>query len=689
MAEATVATPTIFQERDITWLSFNYRVLQEAKDPGVPLYERIKFLAIYSSNLDEFFRVRVASLRSFKELKKTTRKKLHVRPKKSLKLIHKIVDEQQKEFGRIFQEEIIPALEVENIFLVKAEDFTAEELAFAKDYFSTKIPHISQPAFLNKEENFNLFLKDKGLYFIVDFEETNTPPALVEIPTNKRDRFIALPVDNQKHNITFLDDIIRANLGTFFENLTIKAVYSLKISRDAEMYIDDEYEGDLLEKIKHGIESREIGLPTRFLYDSKMPKDLVKQIKKLLKLKKNDLIPGGRYHNFHDFFGFPNPSEKSEFHDVPMPPLPHPELEKADSIITAMQEKDFMLHFPYQKYDYVSKLIWEAADDSKVDAIKITLYRVAAKSNVANALLHACKQGKKVVVFIEAKARFDEKMNLCWGEKLEAAGAKVMYSFPGIKVHTKLMLIRRIEDGNRRLYTYLGTGNFNEKTAKLYADHALLTSDLKLGSDAEQIFKLLEKKTILPNASHLLISPFTSRKGFKKMVDKEIAQAKAGKPAYMILKMNSLEDKGMMKHLVQASQAGVKIQMIVRGMCCLIPGVPGYTDNIEVISVIDRFLEHARVYIFGNGGKEKMYTASADWMTRNLDRRVEAVIPILDKNIYKELRHIVNLQLQDNQKARWIDVKKENEHRTVADGAEMVRCQEAIYEFLKEKINKK
>jgi polyphosphate kinase len=683
MTDHKTNLPTIFKERDITWLSFNYRVLQEAKDPRVPLYERIKFLAIYSSNLDEFFRVRVASLRSFKELKKATRKALDVRPKKSLKVIHEIVDEQQKEFGRIFQEEIIPALAAEKIFLIKSEDFSEEELAFAKDYFETKIPHISQPAFLNTEEDFDLFLKDKGLYFIVDFEEADTPPALVEIPTSKHSRFITLPADNQSHNITFLDDIIRANLGIFFEDLTIKEVYSLKISRDAEMYIDDEYEGDLLEKIKHGIDSREIGLPTRFLYDSKMPVELVKQIKKLLKLKKNDLIPGGRYHNFHDFFGFPNPLNKAELQDVALPPLLHQELENAESIIAAMQEKDFMLHFPYQKYDYISKLIWEAADDVKVDAIKITLYRVAAKSDVANALLHARKMGKKVVVFIEAKARFDEKMNLFWGGKLEAAGAKVMYSFPGIKVHTKLMLIRRIEEGSRRLYTYLGTGNFNEKTAKLYADHALLTANKQLGSDAEQIFKLLEKKTILPNTKQLLISPFSSRKGFEKLINREIALAKAGKEAYMILKMNSLEDKGLMENLVAASQAGVKIQMIIRGMCCLIPGVPGYTDNIEIVSVIDRFLEHARVYIFGNNGEEKMYTASADWMTRNLDRRVEAVIPILDKEIYQELRHLINLQLQDNQKARWIHVDKENEYRTNAE--EAVRSQEAIYKFLKNK----
>jgi len=684
MNDKTVPTSPIYKGRDISWLDFNYRVLQEAKNPSVPLFERIKFLAIYSSNLDEFFRVRVASLRSFKELKKKTRKKLGVKPKKSLNVIQKIVDEQQKEFGRIFKEEIIPNLEKENIFLFASDDFSDKQLAFAKEYFQTQIKHISQPVFLNKEENFNLFIEDKGLYFVVDFEEKDTPPALIEIPTEKYGRFVTLSSDNQALSLTFLDEIIRVNLPAFFPELTIKNVYSVKFSRDAEMYIDDEYEGDLLEKIKQGIEQRKINLPTRFLYDSSMPKDLLKQVKSLLNLKKNDLIPGGRYHNFNDFFGFPSPTTKTELHDISLPPLPHPELDQYDSIISALQKKSFMLHFPYQKYDYVSQFIWEAANDEKVETIKITLYRVASKSAVAKALLHAREQGKKVVVFIEAKARFDEKSNLYWGEKLQAAGAKVMYSFPGIKVHTKLLLIRRIEDGQRKLYTYLGTGNFNEKTAKLYADHALLSANPQLCTDAEQIFKLLEKKTIVPSSSHLFISPFTSRKGFNKLIDNEITLAKAGKEAYMILKMNSLEDKGMMKRLVKASQAGVKIKMIVRGICCLVPGVKGYTDNIEIISIVDRFLEHARVYIFGNDGQEKMYTASADWMTRNLDRRVEAIIPILEEDIYKELRHIIDLQLADNTKARWIDVEKNNEFRR--NEATKVRCQEAIYQYLKEKI---
>jgi len=437
------------------------------------------------------------------------------------------------------------------------------------------------------------------------------------------------------------------------------------------------------------------GAPDRVLTDSPSHRflqsfsTLVKKPKGILIISAHwqtqelTLSAPGELETVHDFFGFPNPTNNKKLAETPMPPLPHPVLENQNSIIEVMQKQDILLHFPYQKYDYVSQLIWEAADDSLVDAIKITLYRVASKSDVTKALLHARSKGKKVVVFIEAKARFDEASNLYWGEKLQEAGAKVLYSFPGIKVHTKLLLIRRIENGNRRLYAYLGTGNFNEKTAKIYGDHALLTANPKMANDAEQIFMLLEGKTILPKTDHLLVSPFTSRKGFAKLIDKEIKLANEGKEAYMILKMNSLEDRGMMKRLVEASQAGVKIQMIVRGICCLVPGVKGYTENIEIVSIIDRFLEHARVYVFGNGGNEKMYTASADWMTRNLDRRVEVVIPILDKMLMKELRHIIDLQLADNVKARWIDLNKENEY--IKDGKEeKVQSQVAIYNYLKE-----
>jgi len=671
------------RERDISWLSFNYRVLQEAQNPQVPLFERIKFLAIYSSNLDEFFKVRVSSMRSFKELKKKTRKKLlEVKPKKILKRIKTIVNKQQKEFGRIFGEEIIPGLAANNIHLINDSKYSKGQKQFAERLFQDKIKDFISPVLLDTQDA-HLFLQDKSLYLVVQLDETGERSAVVNVPSGEVGRFIVLPEENGQYYVTFLEDIIRHNMEKILPEVAIKGIYSIKISRDAELYLGDEFSGDLIQKLKENLDKRKTGLPTRFLYDESMSPQLLKQLKIFFDLSKYDMVPGGRYHNFNDFFGFPDPSNKSQLHDKALPPTLHTELEKQASLIAAIRQKDYILHFPYQSYSYIPKLIWEAADDPDVVAIQITLYRVANKSEVATALMHALAKGKKVCAFIEAKARFDEASNLFWGEKLKDTGATVMYSYPGIKVHTKLMLIRRKETEKIKDYAYLGTGNFNEKTAKLYGDHALLTADERITSEVRQIFDLLERRIIMPKTKHLLVSPFTTRSGFEKMIDKEIKLAKAGKAAYMILKMNSLEDKGMVEKLYEASNAGVKIELIVRGICCLVPGVKNQSENIKIISIIDRFLEHARIYIFGNDGKEKMYLASADWMTRNLDRRVEVCFPIYDDEIYKELRHIIDLQLADNVKARRINARQSNNF--VRKGKAPIRSQMAIYDFLAEK----
>ena len=434
-----------YLNRDSSWLSFNHRVLQEAKDPNVPLFERIKFLAIYSSNLDEFFRVRVAFLRSFKELKKETRKKFSVKPKKELKGIRKIVEQQQSEFGTIFREQILPELKENGIQLINDADYTTEQQEFVRKYFFEKIySNLFYAIF--KEGDEVPFLENRNIHFAVQLANSEDF-ALVDIPSDESPRFIILPSSDESHQITFLDDIIRFNLEKLL-NREIEAAYAIKFSRDAEMYIDDEYEGDLLEKIKTGLKERNVGLPTRFLYDSAMPEDFLKRLKSIFNLSKNDLIPGARYHNFNDFFGFPDPAHIDALHNPDLPPLPHPVLENVDSLMNAIQEKDYMLHFPYQKYDYVPKLIWEAAEDPNVTQIKITLYRVASKSAVVEALLHALENGKSVTTFIEAKARFDEASNLYWGERLQQAGANVYYSYPGIKVHTKLLYVIREE--NRR-----------------------------------------------------------------------------------------------------------------------------------------------------------------------------------------------------------------------------------------------
>lgn len=669
--------------RDISWLSFNHRVLQEAQDFSVPLLERLKFLAIYSSNLDEFFRVRVASLRSFKELRKPTRKALRIKPKKELKIIRKIVQEQQETFGQVFRLDILPSLRRLGIHLIKQEEFSKKQQTFSHQYFFDKVYPLVKCTFIKNGKK-TPFLKNKQLYFVVGFAEEEKL-GLIEIPSQELSRFVTFPTDGAPYYITFLDDIIRNHCQEWFDQ-PITSINAIKMSRDAEMYIEDEYTGDLLEKIKQGLKERNVGLPTRFLYDSAMPVEVLKQLKKIFKLNKNDLIPGARYHNFNDFFSFPDPTHNKELHYEPLPPLPHPTFEGATSLLAVIKQKDQLLHFPYQKYDYVPALIREAASDPAVVSVKATLYRVAADSDVVTALMKACKQGKEVVAFIEAKARFDEASNLFWGNQLEKAGAKVFYSYPGIKVHTKLLLIDRIEDDKRKHYAYLGTGNFNEKTARIYCDHALLTAKQKIGKEVNQVFDLLERKILVPNVKHLLVAPFNLRQTFEKLIQQEIKLAKAGKKAYMILKMNSLENSLMIDHLYKASQAGVKIQLIVRGICCLKPGVKGLSENIEVISIVDRFLEHARVYIFGNNGTEKMYVASADWMTRNLYRRVEVAFPILEESLFQEIRQIVDLQLADNTKARVIDAEQTNAYKKVKNGAPTRRAQVDIYQFCKAKL---
>ncbi len=686
-AQETQPSESPLINRDLSWLSFNHRVLQEAKDPSTPLYERLKFLAIYSSNLDEFFRVRVSRLRKFRDLKKETRRKFmeDVKPKRELSNIQETVNQQQIEFGHIFRNEIIPALKAEHIFLQTGpESFTELQRQEAIVYFEQYVRPLLKFELISESNAEVPFLINRCLYFIVQFEFTDEL-GLVNIPSEDLPRFYTFKPRAGKFHIAFLDDIIRANLPAIFEK-SVKEAFSIKTSRDAELYIEDEFSGDLIEKIKTGLEERSLGLPTRFLYDLQMDDHLLNRLRIILELKKNDLFPGGRYHNFHDLFSFPNPTGNPAFHYPPLPPLPHPLLERAPSLIELIDTQDVMLHLPYQRYDYIPKLIWEAAEDPEVQYIKITLYRVAARSAVVTALLRAREKGKQITVFIEAKARFDEASNLYWGEQLKQAGAEVIYSYPGIKVHTKLLLIGRKEGEKIRHYAYLGTGNFNEKTAKLYCDHALLTADPRLADEVNQIFGLLERKVILPKCDHLFVSPFNTRERFVALVGKEIEVAKSGGEAYIILKMNSLEDEEMIECLYEASRAGVKINLIVRGICSLAPAIPGHSEHIKVISIVDRFLEHARVYIFGNGGQEIMYTASADWMERNLDKRIEVVIPIYNPAIFDELRDIINFQLSDNTKARWITFEQDNPYKEKKEGEKAVQAQVDTYRYLAAKV---
>ncbi|MBL7127686.1 MAG: polyphosphate kinase 1 [Ignavibacteria bacterium] len=684
--------------RELSWLSFNYRVLQEAKDLSVPLYERIKFIAIFSSNLDEFFRVRVASLRSLLTLKKKSKKNLKFDPVKLLIRIHNIVYTQQEEYGKIFREQIIPELIENNIFLINEKDLNSEQGDFVKNYFKEKVLPCISPAIIVDHKT-TPFLKNGSLYLVVklsskkipgEIKENNSDEckfAFVKIPSDKLPRFVQLPVQKNKHFIIFLDDIIRYNLADIFSEYEIESAYSVKLTRDAELYIDDEFTGNLLEKIKKNLKNRSTGIPCRFLFDQTMPQDFLKCIKDSLLLSTEDLIPGARYHNFNDFFSFPNPGFK-ELEYKPLPPLNHKELDSYSNIFDAWKEKEFLLHYPYHSFDYVIKALETAAEDPLVKEIKITQYRFAKDSSIVKALLKAIKNGKSVTIFCEIKARFDEEANLEYAKMLENAGAKVLYSFPGIKVHSKIAMITRMENEKKKYYLYLATGNFNEKTARIYCDYGLFTSDKKMAKEINEVFDYLEGKVEKADFKNILVSQFNMRQTFTDLIDNEIKNAQKGKPASMILKMNSLEDSKIIRKLYEANKAGVKIDLIVRGICRLVPGIKGLSDSINVISIVDRFLEHARVYIFQNNGNEIIYLASADWMKRNLSRRIEVGFSINDSKIKKEIKDVIALQLKDNVKARIINQKQNNKYKQTKS-KKSIRSQYKTYEYYENSLANK
>ena len=681
----------IFFNRELSWLSFNYRVLQEAKDKNVPLLERLKFLAIYSSNLDEFFRVRVASLRSLLALKTKTQKKLQFDPQKLLDEIKQTVNKQQDEFGRIYRDEILPELKKNNIYIVDDKNFPKSSKKYLQSYFSDKVVPLIHTVLLNKDEH-STFLQNKALYFAVCLtkkvqrgilnENVNVENeyAIVEIPSDKLGRFITLPVIKGKNYLMFLDDVIKLFLPDIFPSHKIVSCYSIKLTRDAELYIDDEFTGNLLAKIKKGLSKRKMGVPSRFLYDNKMPKSFLKFLREALNLKKDDLIEGGRYHNFNDFFSFPN-FNLTKLEYEPLPPIVSKDFDKHYSVFDAISEKDILLSFPYQSYGYVLKFLEEAANDPDVKSIEITLYRVASESLVIRSLLKAIENGKKVTAFVEVKARFDEESNFSSGEALQNGGVNVLYSFPGLKVHSKLCVVERVKKGKTNFYTYLGTGNFNEKTARIYCDHALLTKDKQIAKDAKKVFKFLLNKDNEQSFDKLLVAPFNLRSTFMQLIDNEIRNASDGKKAEITIKLNSLEDRKMIKKLYEASQAGVRIKVIVRGICCLIPGRKGLSEKIAVVSIIDRFLEHARIYVFHNNGDKLMYVASADWMRRNLSRRVEVGFPILDKKIKSFLLKVIALQWIDNTKARKIDTAQRDNYKT-SRSKKYIRSQYEIYNYI-------
>ncbi|KAA5549182.1 polyphosphate kinase 1 [Adhaeribacter rhizoryzae] len=670
--------------RELSWLAFNHRVLQEAKDPTVPLLERIKFMAIFSSNLDEYFKVRVATLKKLIKLKKKTLQKLKDDPSQELDNIIEEVTRQQHELGDIFRNQILPDLRSEHINLLTEKELSPEQETFVRQYFAKNLQNFLTPVMLTDGVP-HVFLKDQVVYLAIRLFQPKRPQlhpeafALMEVPVKKHGgRFVKLPEQDGNHYVLFLEDVIRLCLPQLFPDYNQAEAYAIKISRDAELDIEEEVSGNLMAKIQRSLKKRETGYPARLLYDPATPAALLDIIQIKTGITDDELISGSKYHNFREFFSFPDfdlPRLKYE----PQPTLPHPQLRFHKSMLEAIYHQDFLLHYPYQSFEYVIRFFEEAAADPAVKAISATLYRVADKSKVAKALVKAAENGKLVTVVVELKARFDEESNIYWAQKLEKAGATVIYGVEGYKVHTKLGLVTRQEGRKMVNYAYLSTGNFNEVTSYIYADHAIFTRDVRLTKDVEKVFQFFFDR--LPNKrfKHLLVAPFNMRDRFNDLINEEIRNAKKGLPAYLILKMNALQDERMILRLYEASKAGVKVELIVRGICSLIPGIPGLSDNITVRSIIDRYLEHARVYIFCNNNQEKLYIASADWMTRNLNRRIEVGFPIYNETLRQEIRHIVELQRIDNVKARNtrnVYLRRSTEPET--------RSQYATYHFLKE-----
>lgn len=673
--------------RDISWLSFNYRVLQEAADISVPLLERLKFLAIYSSNLDEFFRIRVANHRNLSQTDKVTIKNLEYSPQTVLKQLLKIANSHQKEFTRIFENIILPELERNHIQIVSWHRLNPEQIDFINTYFDEYLLPFVQPVILDGK-NIKPFLNNGALYlalYLKKKEAGKSEPqyAIVKIPSDHLPRFIELPnASDGTKNIMILDDVVRYTVRYIFPGYDIIDTYSIKITRDAELYIEDEFQGDLINKIKKSLSKRNIGETSRMVYDRIMPRHFLQYLMQVFDIQQVDLLPEGRYHNNSDFFKFPDFGLK-HLKDAVLTPIKIPSLEDSSSIFDAIRVQDHFIMTPFHCYESVIKFFEDAATDPDVTHIKIIQYRVAKVSRIMDAIKLAVKSGKQVSTFIEVKARFDEEANLTWGENLEKAGVQVNYSMPGYKVHSKLALVRRLENSKPNIYAYLGTGNFHEDTAKLYSDIGIFTADRRITAEVARIFTYLEtQQEPIQKFEYLGVGLFNLKQKFIDLIQREIQHAKSGQKAKMIIKMNSLQDTEMIQLLYNASQAGVKIKLIIRGINCLIPGVKGLSENIEAISIIDRFLEHSRVFVFHNAGESEVYLSSADWMVRNLHYRVEALFPVFDPTIAKNIISILKIQWNDNVKARIFDASQSNSYKTNDDEIAM-RSQIETYYFIK------
>lgn len=683
-------------KRDISWLSFNYRVLLEAEDRSLALFDRIKFLSIYSSNLEEFYEIRVADHRSVIMKKQFTEENI-TEAEEALDAINQEVTRQQNEYYRIYTD-VIRDLADNNIYLYQDMFPKSFHKNFVRDYFNEEVFPFLQPVMISKGD-IRTFIRDNRLYIVIRMikkrgskrskgSAVNYQYAIMKIPYAKVPRFVTLPENEGVYYLMFIDDIIKANLSEIFPGYDVESAYSIKISRDADIYIEDEIAANQPETIRKKIKKRKIGALSRFMYDRSMPTDFLFFICEAFGIEHDDLVLGGRYLNLQDLRYLPNPRGKELLSEV-FSPIRLSYLDAVKSVFAAVKKQDVLFHFPYQSFDYLIRFLMEAAFDPKVEEIKITQYRVAENSAVVNALISAAQNGKAVTVFVELKARFDEENNLTTAEKMRDAGIRIIYSIPGLKVHAKVALILRKSINElpaKHNYVYLSTGNFNEKTARTYADIALLTANKDIVSEVNQVFSILEGKPQEATFRYLLVAQFNMVPMLLKMIEEEIQHVKCGGRGRIILKMNGLHDQTMIDALYQASEAGVEIDLIIRGICCLVPD-QAYSKNIRITRIVDMYLEHARIWYFYNGGKEDLYLTSADWMRRNLNKRIETAFPILDPRCKQQIIDILNIQLSDNVKASLLDSNLNNIFKRTCETFTVdmprIRSQIETYRYLK------
>ncbi len=674
--------------KEISWLSFNERVLQEAENKEVPLLERFNFLGIYSNNLDEYFRVRVATLKRLSLFGSKSKIILGYSPKATLKRIQEIVLEQNERFEKTYSD-LLRELKKHKIHFVNEQQLDAGQAEYVQNYFHKEVRTRLMPLILTKENKLPN-LTDDAIYFAIMLRNSATEKkryALLEIPpASILPRFIQLPEKNGIRYVIFLDDVIRSGLKEIFYILQFDELtaYTVKLTKDAELDIADDISESYIDKLSKSLQQRRKGTPVRFVYDRNMPPELLRILTRKMNLGPGDVqIPGDRYHNFKDFMKFIE-MDKEGLSYKKLPPVRHRDIHYGKSILSVIKKKDVLFYFPYNPFDHFIDLLREASIDPFVTSIQITLYRMATNSSVINALMNAARNGKSVTTVVELQARFDEEANILWGNKLLEEGVKVIYGVPGLKVHSKLCLITRVKGEVTQRYAAVGTGNFNEETARVYTDHMLLTSDKKITNEVLKAFNFFMANYRKDKFYHLLVSPFGLRNKLVALIENEIRNAKAGKEAYIYIKINNLTDEDIISNLYRAGNAGVKIRLIVRGMLSLVPGVKGVSGNIRAIGIVDRFLEHSRIMIFGNGGDELVYITSADIMPRNLDRRIEVTCPVWDPALKKEINDIFDIQWNDNIKARLYDETQSN--HLVRTGSTPVRSQIDIHGYIA-KIN--